>query len=163
MGQMPSAACPVLGFCDPRTGLSSGQYFNPNCFTSPLPSSVDASGNFIPGRNGQAVWPYIHGPAYISHDLSLYKTFAITESKSVQFRMNAFNFPNHPLQQFGLGSDSNLAFSGLTSIEDGNGGYIQPTSCTLGAPECNHNSTTNGKPFGKVGRRVMEFAVKFTF
>jgi len=153
---------PIL-LCDPRTGLKSGQYFNPNCFTSPLPAGEDANGNFIPGKNGQPVWPYIHGPAYVSHDLSLYKNFAITESKSVQFRMNAFNFPNHPLQQFGLGSDLNLAFSGLTSIEDGQGGYIQPTSCTLGAPECNHNSTTNGKPFGKVGRRVMEFAVKFTF
>jgi len=153
---------PIL-LCDPRSGLSKGQYFNPNCFTTPLPASQDAEGNLIPGRNGQAVWPYIHGPAYMNHDLSLYKNFAITESKAIQFRMNAFNFPNHPLPQFGLGSDLNLAFSGLTSIEDGQGGYILPTSCTLGAPECNSNATTNGKPLGKVGRRVMEFAVKFTF
>jgi len=153
---------PIL-LCDPRSGLSGGQYFNPNCFTTPIPAGETATGQFIPGKNGQSVWPYIHGPAYMSHDLSLYKNFAITETKAVQFRMNAFNFPNHPLPQFGLGSDLNLAFTGLTSIENGQGGYIQPTSCTLGAPECNHNSTTNGKPFGKVGRRVMEFAVKFTF
>jgi len=161
-GTSGQRATPIL-LCDPRSGLSGGQYFNPNCFTSPIPAGETATGQFIPGRNGQPVWPYIHGPAYISHDLSLYKTFAITETKSVQFRVNAFNFPNHPLPQFGLGSDLNLQFSGLTQIEDGQGGYIMPTSCNLGQPECNSNATTNGKPLGKVGRRVMEFAVKFTF
>jgi len=155
-------AVPIL-LCDPRSGLSSGQYFNPNCFTSPVPAGETATGQFIPGRNGQPVWPYIHGPAYINHDLSLYKNFAITESKSLQFRMNAFNFPNHPLQQFGLGSDLNLQFTGINQMQDGQGGYLVPSSCSLGAPDCNQNKDTNGKPLGKVGRRVMEFAVKFTF
>ena len=161
-GTSGQRALPIL-LCDPRVGLASGQYFNPNCFTSPIPAGEDAEGNFIAGKNGPAVWPYIHGPAYQNHDLSLYKNFKIRESMGVQFRMNAFNFLNHPLPQFGLGSDLNLSFSGLTAIRDGQGGYIQPTSCSLAAPECNHNATTNGKPYGKVGRRVLEFAVKFTF
>jgi len=130
------------------------------------------------------VWPYIHGPHYVNHDLSLYKNFSITETKSVQFRMNAFNFPNHPLPEFGEGSDLNLQFTGLVAspttpdaISNGQGGFNVPTSCQLDVvtfdpntnittrtnPECNQNGTTNGKPFGKVGRRVMEFAVKFIF
>jgi len=176
-------AVPIL-LCDPRSNLGSGQYFNPNCFTSPLPAGENAAGQFIAGKNGQAVWPYIHGPAYIDHDLSLYKNFAITESKAVQFRLNAFNFPNHPLPQFGLGSDLNLAFSGLVvspnspdGISNGTGGYTSPTTCALDVithdstgkityhthPECNNDGQTTGKPLGKVGRRVLEFAVKFTF
>jgi hypothetical protein len=163
VGTSGQRVVPIL-LCDPRSGLSSGQYFNPNCFTSPIPAGQNGiGGSLIPGMNGQPVWPYIHGPAYMNHDLSLYKNFAITETKAIQFRMNAFNFPNHPLPQFGLGSDLNLQFLGISQMEDGQGGYTIPTSCTLGAPDCNHDATTNGKPLGKVGRRVMEFAVKFTF
>ncbi len=37
--------------CDPHTGLSSGQYFNPACFAPPTG-----------GANGDYIWPYIHGP-----------------------------------------------------------------------------------------------------
>jgi hypothetical protein len=186
-GTSGQRALPIL-LCDPRTGLKSGQYFNPNCFTSPIPAGQNGiGGTLIPGKNGQPVWPYIHGPAYLNHDLSLYKNFAITETKSIQFRMNAFNFLNHPLPQFNLVSDVNLHFSGLTSshsspegISNGMGGWTVPTVCSLDVitvdktdpndpithhtnPECNSNADTNGKPFGKVGRRVMEFAVKFTF
>jgi len=157
---------PIL-ICDPRVGLAKGQYFNPNCFTSPVPAqlSVEDNTTIIPGINGQPVWPYIHGPAYMNHDLSLYKNFKIKESMGVQFRLNAFNFLNHPLPQFNLASDVNLDFqSGAGApIQDGEGGYTIPTSCSLGAAACNQNGVTNGKPYGKVGRRVLEFAVKFTF
>jgi hypothetical protein len=173
LGTSGQRATPIL-LCDPRSGLSSGQYFNPNCFTSPIPAGQNGiGGTLIPGKNGQPVWPYIHGPAYMNHDLSLYKNFAITETKTIQFRMNAFNFPNHPLPQFGLGSDLNLNFSGTSQNQDGAGGYIIPTTCALDVidpvtgihthPNCNNDGQTNGKPLGKVGRRVMEFAVKFTF
>ena len=161
-GTSGQRAVPIL-LCDPRIGLAKGQYFNPNCFTSPIPAGESATGEFIPGQNGPSIWPYIHGPKYMNHDLSLYKNFAIKETMGVQFRMNAFNFLNHPLPQFGLGSDLNLQFSGINAMQDGQGGYNVPTSCSLGAPDCNQNGTTNGKPLGKVGRRVIEFAVKFTF
>jgi len=153
---------PIL-ICDPRMGLAKGQYFNPNCFSAPIPAQLSLADNttIIPGRNGQPVWPYIHGPAYMNHDLSLYKTFKIKESKNVQFRVNAFNFLNHPLPQMGLTNDLNLNL--LAPIQDGSGGYIIPTSCSLGAPGCNANPATDGKVGGKIGRRVMEFAVKFNF
>jgi len=156
---------PIL-ICDPRSGLTQGQYFNPNCFASPLSAHLDASGNFVPGVNGKPVWPYIHGPLYMNHDLSIYKNFKFHESKGVQFRVNAFNFLNHPLPQFGLNNDLNLSLA--SAPIDGAGGYTVPTSCKVDTQTdphlgCNGNGTTNGKPFGKVGRRVMEFAVKFTF
>src|ERR1035438_2181548 len=53
----PSATSPLLT-CDPRKGLSSGQFFNPNCFTAP-----------VGGKNGNIIWPYIKGPAFFNSDL----------------------------------------------------------------------------------------------
>src|ERR1039457_3436018 len=73
--------------CDPRSGLKSGQYFNPSCFAPPTP-----------GHNGDVIWPYIHGPAFFNSDLAIYKRFNFQEHKRVELRFSAFNFLNHPLQ-----------------------------------------------------------------
>ena len=80
--------------CDPRNH-ASGAYFNPNCFATPA---------F--GQLGSFNWPYVHAPAYFDSDLGIYKNFKITESKNVQFRVQATNFLNHPLPQFGLAGNS---------------------------------------------------------
>jgi hypothetical protein len=85
--------------CDPRTGLKSGQYFNPSCFAVPAQ-----------GTNGSVIWPYIKGPAFFNSDLSVYKNFKLTEKQKMQFRFSAFNFLNHALPQFGLTNDLNLVF-----------------------------------------------------
>jgi hypothetical protein len=119
--------------CDPTKGLSAGQYFNPNCFQEPNQRGV----------NGPLIWPNITGPAYFGSDLGIYKNFKVRESQGVQFRFTAFNFMNHANGQFGLANDINLNFAG-----PGGG---------------NTNKTTNGKPAYKVGRRVVEIALKYTF
>src|SRR5206468_2669811 len=84
--------------CDPRKGLSSGQYFNPSCFTVPAP-----------GTNGSLVWPYIKGPKYINSDLSLFKNFKFGETRSIQFRVQASNFLNHPNPQFNTNGNSDIS------------------------------------------------------
>ena len=124
--------------CDPRSGLSSGQYFNPRCFT--LPTG---------GREGNIIWPYIHGPAFFNSDLSLFKNFTIREHQKIQFRLEAFNFLNHPLPQFGLqgNNDVTLNFNGPSNT----------------ASALNTNALTTGKPGFTTGRRVVEFAVKYNF
>jgi hypothetical protein len=119
--------------CDPTKGLSAGQYFNPNCFQEPNQRGV----------NGPLIWPNITGPSYFGSDLGIYKNFKVRESQNVQFRFTAFNFMNHPNAQFGLANDINLTFAG-----PGGG---------------NTNNTTNGKPAYKVGRRVVEIALKYNF
>ena len=48
--------------------------------------------------------PYMRGPAYFDSDLALFKNFKITENQKIQFRLQATNFLNHPLKQFGLAS-----------------------------------------------------------
>ncbi len=78
--------------CNPRAGLAKGQYFKPECFTTPQY-----------GQQGTLQFPYMRGPAYFDSDLALFKNFKITENQKVQFRIQATNFLNHPLKQFGTG------------------------------------------------------------
>jgi len=118
----PTITCDIRG----------GKHFNPACFG--VPSQ---------GQNGPAVFPYIKGPAYFNSDLGVYKNFAMEGSRSIQFRLTAFNFLNHPLSEFGLGPDVNLALTGANGE--------------------NTNAATNGSPLFTVGRRVLETAVKFVF
>jgi len=125
--------------CDPRSGLKSGQYFNPTCFAPP-------SG----GQNGAFIWPYVKGPAFFNSDLAIYKDFLFKEHQKVEFRLSAFNFLNHPLPQFGISgnSDISLNFSGPNS--------------TLS--QTNLNALTTGTPLYKNEvPRVIEFAVKYNF
>ena len=138
LGTNATPLIPVLT-CDPRNGVSSGGYFNPNCFAPP-----------VPGQVGNIIWPYIKGPAFFNSDLSLYKNFAIKEKQKLQLRFEAFNFLNHPLPQFnatGNNADVQLKFS------DGTGNLTQT----------NQNANTTGKPLYSVGRRVVEFAIRYNF
>ena len=124
--------------CDPRKGLSSGQYFNPNCFAEPTSRGV----------NGPLVWPDITGPGFFTSDLGVYKDFKLHEAHTLQFRLTAFNFLNHANNQFGLTNDINLSFGNASSP---------------GAQVLNTNANTNGKPAFSVGHRVLELALKYTF
>jgi Carboxypeptidase regulatory-like domain len=152
--------------CDPRNGRGSGQYFNPSCFA--VPTTV--------GVNGPYVWPYIKGPAYASSDLSFYKTFKITERHNLQFRASAFNFLNHPLRQFEQGAeDTTLRFESCTAglassgysqcsglVYDSQGNQLANTPLADRA-YVQTNRLFTGTPVTKTGRRVFEFALKYTF
>jgi Carboxypeptidase regulatory-like domain len=134
----PSITEPMLT-CDPRSGLKSGQYFNPSCFAPPTN-----------GTDGAIIWPFIHGPAFFNSDLAIYKDFLFKEHQKVEFRFSAFNFLNHPLPQFNINgtADVNLNFS--TSS-----GALSPT---------NLSTATSGYPeFKNEVPRVIEFAVKYNF
>jgi Carboxypeptidase regulatory-like domain len=138
LGTNAFGGLPVVLTCDPRYGTKSGQYFNPNCFAPPAPGQV-----------GDMVWPYIHGPAFVNSDLSLFKNFNVTERQRIQVRFEAFNFLNHPLPEFnasGNNADIHLNFS--------NNGALSPV---------NTGSQTTGYPLYTVGRRVIEFAIKYNF
>jgi hypothetical protein len=121
--------------CDPRSGLSSGQYFNPSCFAPP-----------VAGQQGNYIWPYIKGPAFFNSDLAIYKNFKFKEHQDVQFRFSAFNFLNHPLPQFDANGSNNDVKLNLSS---GSG--------------VNSNPLTTGYVANTVGRRVVEFALKYSF
>jgi hypothetical protein len=125
--------------CDPRSGLHHNQYVNGNCFALPM----------TPGTNGPLILPELFGPWYWSSDLSLFKNFQMGESRKIQFRVEAFNFLNHPEWSFsnsGLGSGA----LNLNWAPNGSGGATM-TNSTFGTPQI------------KVGNRIIELAIKYYF
>lgn len=133
--------------CDPRANLKKDQFVNGNCFA-------------LPPQGTQGWWnlPDVHGPAYLSADLSVYKDFKVSERQSMQFRISGFNFLNHPLTSF---SGNNLGSLDL-SVGD-------CASCKYSTPqEAIQNATIiNAKTFGSTafrnGVRIMELGFKYDF
>jgi hypothetical protein len=121
---------PILT-CNPTSNLGPHQYINPSCFS--FPTQI--------GQNGPTELPAIYGPAFFNWDLGLFKNFQIGESKKLQFRINGYNFLNHPLWSFN-GSNLTLGFD--------------PTTGKLNTPEF-------GTVTDKQGRRIVQLAVKFFF
>ena len=131
---------PVL-ICNPAKNLGPNQFINDSCFAAP--SAV--------GQNPGAILPAIYGPAFFNWDLGLFKNFQIKESMKLQFRVDGYNFLNHPLWSF---NGSNLGLS------------INPA--TLQAyPTCTSITETNCSDFGMVtqkqGHRIIQLSVHFYF
>lgn len=127
---------PILT-CNPTQNLGSHQYVNGNCFA--VPTQV--------GQGGPTLIPAFYGPAYFNSDLGLFKNFQISESKKLQFRVQAQNFLNHPLWSFPSGTNNlNLQFNQATP-----GGAITQTNSGFGITQF------------KQGQRIVELAVKFYF
>jgi len=121
---------PILT-CSPRSGLAAHEYINPNCFAPPTQV----------GHNGGTILPPIYGPGFFNWDMALFKNFKITESKTLQFRFDGYNFLNHPLWSFNGG---NLGLS------------FDPTTLK-------QNDPVFGQTTFKQGHRIIEMAVKFFF
>ena len=127
--------------CDPSTNLGAQQTAQLSCFTAPAP-----------GSNGPRNYPYLRGAAFFDSDLSLYKTFHITERQNLQFRASAFNFLNHPLWQFSSSNQLSLQYqidynthaASLASSVPKDWGYL---TSKAGAPS----------------QRIMELALKYSF
>jgi Carboxypeptidase regulatory-like domain len=123
--------------CDPRKNLGPHQYINGNCF----------QGFATPGQQGDYVFPTLTGPGFFNTDLSLFKNFTwgASENKKLQFRFSGYNFLNHANASFISGDPAlNLNFNQQGQLV-----------------------ANGGKTFGvasyKVGHRIMQMAVKFTW
>ncbi len=140
LGTPNTTAQPILT-CDPRKGLGSNQYANLNCFTPPAP-----------GQTGAYVFPYLKGPMYNTHDLTLSKNFQLTETKRLQFRVSANNFLNHPLNSL-IENNLNLQF------ETDNPNSANPKLVPNAFTKANFGRVTDNK----FGRRIITMSVKFNF
>ena len=92
---------------DPRNGRPA---FNTSLFSLPAL-----------GQMGTAARRFFYGPGIANSDLALLKSLHLTESKSLQFRVEAFNFANHA-QFYGAaavsGNISSLSFGRVVSAAD---------------------------------------------
>jgi hypothetical protein len=91
------------------------QYFNPNAFIQPLPGSY---GNV--GRN------VLQGPGLVETDLSLTKTFSLSERLNLQFRSEFFNIFNHT----NFNVPNPVVFAAATGGPSPTAGLITATSST---------------------------------
>jgi hypothetical protein len=128
----PNLQLRPLVTCDPGSNLGKNQFVNGSCFA--MPTSI--------GSNGPTVLPPITGPAFFNWDMGLFKNFSISESKTLQFRFDGYNFLNHPLWSFPGGNNLSLIFD--------------PTTGQIDNP--NFGIATE-----KQGRRIIQMSVKFMF
>ena len=84
-------------------GVSIKGGSHPHQFINPLGFGISQ-----PGTNGAYRLPYLRGPAYMDHDLTVLKDFSVGEGKVLQLRAAAFNFLNHPLVSFNNNNTNNL-------------------------------------------------------
>jgi hypothetical protein len=98
------------------------------------------------GQGGPTNLPVSYGPAFFDSDLSVFKNFQISENKKLQFRVQAYNFLNHPLYSFPNNSNLTLQFE------------QDPVTQQITQANSNFGITTQ-----KQGARVVEFAAKFYF
>jgi len=126
--------------CDPTAGLTKNEYFNVSCFVAPSP-----------GKNGLYQFKYIHGPAYMNHDISAFKNFALgkDENRKIQVRLETFNTFNHPLNTFNNTQQLNIRFPS----------YGQPAQL----PGPNSTNPPVGFTNNKFGHRIVQLGVKFFF
>jgi hypothetical protein len=110
---------------NPRNGQP---YFNTSLFSlQPL------------GQPGNARRRFFYGPGMDNYDFALLKDLPLTESKALQFRMEAFNIFNHAQFYGPAAVDGNI--NGLTF----------------------ENGSTFGHVVSSAPPRLMQFAVKFSF
>jgi hypothetical protein len=94
-------------------GSDNNFWFNPAAFANP------AQGTF-----GNAPRNLIYGPGDQQWDIALFKNFRLTGTHRMQFRMEVFNFPNHP-NAGGVETDITNANFGRIRTKDGNRRDIQ--------------------------------------
>jgi hypothetical protein len=121
-------------------GKTKHQYINPLGFGLPLP-----------GDNGRLRLPYLRGPAFFDHDLSILKNVQFGEKKFLQLRAAGFNFLNHPMVSFNNADTSNLSLG----FQNATAGSALTQDVLL------HQNF--GVANIKVGNRLMELSAKFEF
>ncbi len=122
--------------CNPSNHSGSHVFVNAACFAAPT----------TPNQNGPIMVPVSYGPAYFNSDLAVFKNFSITEKRKLQFRVQAYNFLNHPLWSFPSGSNLTLQFE------------QDPVTQEIKQANSSFGTTTQ-----KQGARIVEFAGKFFF
>jgi len=129
--------------CNPGANLASNQRVNGACFIAPA---------F--GTNGPRNYQYLSSASLFDSDLALYKTFHINDRNSVQFRVSAFNWLNHPLPEFSSGNQLTLKET-IDRQNEAAGFQVSPSQ----SPTFGFLDTKAGAP----NQRIWELSLKYMF
>jgi hypothetical protein len=95
-------------------------------------------------------------PSYLDNDLAIYKSFHVKNEHTVQFRLSAFNWLNHPLPQFSGQNQITLRYlvdyptKAITLNTNSSGGTV---------PNFGFADTKTAAPYS----RILELNVKYNF
>ena len=92
-------------------GTDNNFWFNPAAFAAP------AAGTF-----GNAPRNLLTNPGQQQWDIAVFKNFRFAGSRTLQFRAEIFNFPNHP----------NLGNVHTNTLPGSGSGYADPTNANFG-------------------------------
>jgi outer membrane receptor protein involved in Fe transport len=90
------------------------RWFDTSAFADPIPTGATP-------RYGTAGRNTLRGPDLINYDFSIFKNFAISEKKRVEFRMEVYNLTNTPHFNIPNGNFSQASFGSITSTIGANG------------------------------------------
>ena len=105
----------ILNNTDPRSGQP---YFNTAIFVPEGCADAACSTGAAIGSLGTANRRFFHGPGIANWDMALLKDTPITESKSIEFRFEAFNIFNHAQFQNPNGDLGASSFGIVTAAND---------------------------------------------
>ena len=137
-----------------NAGSHSNFVYNPAAFTV-IGHAIGTIGNEPQG--------YCHGPSYVDDDLSLQKTWKVTERVNLQFRMDAFNLFNHP--NFNPNSSNNAIGSVNCGPADANGHYQACSAANNIITASTPVSASATKQTGIINNndRELQYGLKITF
>jgi hypothetical protein len=128
------------------------RYLNPACFaptTSGLGNTHDV---------------YLPGPAFFNSDLGLMKTVKVSERQNVQFKLQAFNFLNHPLWSFNQNDPFlHLNFNGQIMSDTGTGVEHVTQQGGVLAPSDAAGDQYFGVASLRTGHRTVQLEVRYWF
>lgn len=163
--------------CNPTSGLASSQYAKLSCFAMPsVPTGTPAEladknepGGVLPlgytpysiAANGPTQLSYISMPAFIDSDLAIYKTFHITERHTIEFRVTANNFLNHPLVGYSNGNFLTQKYSLDPTNKSGGYTFVPPAGNVT--PTNWGTTDTKYTPITSAYGRILQFGLKYSF
>jgi hypothetical protein len=139
--------------CNPTSGLGNSQYAKLSCFAPP---SIPTGNSIV--ANGPTQLPYITMPSFFDSDLAIYKTFHVTERQSVEFRVTATNFLNHPLVGYSNNNPLTLKYSLDPTNKSGGYSYVGTTPAAAWG-----FTDTKNEPNEAGYGRVLQFGLKYMF
>ncbi|HCT60149.1 MAG TPA: hypothetical protein DGA22_04630 [Acidobacterium sp.] len=131
--------------CNPASGTANNQRIKYSCFTPPKV-----------GQYGPRDYPYTMA-AYFDSDMSLYKNFHVVRSQTLEFRIQAFNWLNHPLPEYSASSQLALHYTdayGTSNFGTSASQYPNGNPNNFGVMD-----TKSGQP----NQRTLELSVKYMF